>query len=139
MSGIGDNCLIWPGGCTSDGYGETFVNGRVVYVHRIAYEGAFGPIPDGFEIDHLCRNRACCNPAHLEAVTRAVNTRRGKNTKLTLEKAREIRALRAEGATYPELVERFAVSDSAIWSVLSGRSWREGVAIVAPRINLSSA
>ncbi len=47
------------------------------YRHRAAYVAANGPIPVGLEIDHLCRNTICCNPAHLEAVTRAVNTARG--------------------------------------------------------------
>lgn len=50
---------------------------KMRYVHRIAYETFTGPIPDGLVIDHLCRVRACCNPAHLEAVALAENTRRG--------------------------------------------------------------
>lgn len=45
--------------------------------HRVIYEWAFGPIPDGMDIDHLCRNRACCNPWHLEVVTRSENLLRG--------------------------------------------------------------
>ncbi len=46
-------------------------------VHRVTYETFVGPIPEGLEIDHLCRNRLCCNPVHLEAVTRKENVRRG--------------------------------------------------------------
>lgn len=46
--------------------------------HVVAYELWFGPVPAGLELDHLCRNVACCNPAHLEAVTRSVNIRRGE-------------------------------------------------------------
>jgi hypothetical protein len=59
------------------GYVVLVINGRSFYAHRIAHELYKGPIPDGLEIDHLCRNRQCCNPDHLEAVTRRVNAKRG--------------------------------------------------------------
>jgi hypothetical protein len=54
---------------------------KAVYAYRLAYEAAFGPIPDGLVIDHLCRNRECVNPLHLEAVTAAENTRRGARSR----------------------------------------------------------
>ncbi len=54
-----------------------FGHGKGSYVHRVMYEWAFGRIPSGLVIDHLCRNTRCVNPGHLEAVTSRVNTLRG--------------------------------------------------------------
>ena len=59
------------------GYGRIGVDLKTVYAHRYAYERTIGQIPSGMVIDHLCRNRACCNPSHLEVVTQQMNCRRG--------------------------------------------------------------
>lgn len=59
------------------GYGYIFRDGTKKPLHRVAWEELRGPIPDGMELDHLCRNRACCNPDHLEPVSHAENVRRG--------------------------------------------------------------
>jgi hypothetical protein len=69
-----DGCWDWTGYKTATGYGR--VQGTK-YAHRVAYELQVGPIPDGLEIDHLCRNRGCVNPAHLEVVTHQENQLRG--------------------------------------------------------------
>ena len=72
-------CWIFTG-ALSEGYG-TIGRGRRgegnVRAHRVTYERLVGPVPEGLDLDHLCRNRACCNPAHLEPVTRSENARRG--------------------------------------------------------------
>lgn len=74
-----DGCWEWRGHTQANGYGSMSVNGRPQRTHRIAYEEYVGPIPAGLEIDHLCRNRSCCNPKHLEPVTRAENMRRANS------------------------------------------------------------
>lgn len=72
-------CWEWQGASNQYGYGR-FGRG---YVHREAYERAVGPIPDGLDIDHLCRNRGCGNPGHLEPVTHFENCRRGSQAQQT--------------------------------------------------------
>jgi len=72
------DCWLWLGKIERNGYGRFWYNGRCVFAHRFAYEDAKGPIPEGLSIDHLCRNRGCVNPSHLEAVTNRVNLLRGE-------------------------------------------------------------
>lgn len=62
-------CWEWTGVLEPTGYGRMSVNGRNVMAHRICYELHVGPIPDGLFLDHLCHNRRCVNPEHLEPVT----------------------------------------------------------------------
>lgn len=71
-------CWNWPQMLMPNGYGRISVNGGRHYVHRVAYATIKGTIPEGLHIDHLCRNRACCNPDHLEAVTQRVNNLRSE-------------------------------------------------------------
>lgn len=77
-------CWVWRGSVAQNGYGRMSVMAGSVQklqnTHRVAYEAFVGAIPAGLEIDHLCRNRLCCNPEHLEAVTHAENMRRGAST-----------------------------------------------------------
>lgn len=70
-------CWEWTG-AKANGYGRVAWRGRVVAAHRLAYELRVGPIPDGLELDHLCRNRGCVRPDHLDPVTGRVNKLRGK-------------------------------------------------------------
>jgi hypothetical protein len=72
-------CWIWQGPKdVSHGYGNIFLNKKKVPIHRLTYELWVGKIPEGLQIDHLCRVRICCNPMHLEPVTIRENTLRGK-------------------------------------------------------------
>ena len=71
-----ETCWIWTS-TKSHGYGALTIEKKPVYAHRFSYQHFKGPIPKGREIDHLCRNRLCVNPDHLEAVTKKENILRG--------------------------------------------------------------
>lgn len=70
-------CWWWTGAKSRDGYARTYRPTGSRYAHRVAYELLMGPIPTGLELDHLCRNRGCVNPDHMEPVTHVENVRRG--------------------------------------------------------------
>lgn len=74
---VTSTCWLWTAGRSSNGYGKYRVGRSTVRAHRFAYERLVGPILPGLQLDHLCRVRACVNPAHLEAVTQKVNIFRG--------------------------------------------------------------
>lgn len=70
------DCWLWLGGCFKSGYGRISYRGQPAYAHRISYLLHRGQIPEGLELDHLCRIRHCCNPDHLEPVTHRENLMR---------------------------------------------------------------
>ena len=74
-----DGCWEWTASRNRAGlgYGQFWWGKRLVVAHRLAYEALVQPIPGGLESDHLCRNRACINPLHIEPVTRSINVLRG--------------------------------------------------------------
>ncbi len=82
---VGDGCWEWTG-AKQRGYGaisaggdsDSRKGGRTLRVHRVLYEIMVGPVPEGMELDHLCRNRACVRPGHLEPVTTRENALRGE-------------------------------------------------------------
>lgn len=78
VPGLHPFCWTWTAGGNGTGYGWiSFSRDDRGLTHRYAYTLLIGPIPDGLEIDHLCRNRRCCNPLHLDPVTTKVNQERG--------------------------------------------------------------
>lgn len=78
-----NGCWEWLGYKIRGGYGAIKWQGRTHCAHRVAYECLIGPIPKGLELDHLCRNRGCVRPDHLEPVTHSENIRRGQGPYLT--------------------------------------------------------
>lgn len=85
----GGGCWEWTG-AKNRGYGTTVYDGRQRSCHHMTYTLLVGEIPKGLQIDHLCRNPACCNPAHLEPVTASENCKRGTHGQKCKERGAEI-------------------------------------------------
>jgi hypothetical protein len=77
------SCWVWTAATAGQGYGKFTLSSdgksTYPYAHRHSWELLVGPIPDGMTLDHLCKNRKCVNPDHLEVVTQAVNCLRGES------------------------------------------------------------
>lgn len=141
---LGTPCWIWTASKNWDGYGQFRWGGRQQLAHRVSYQILVGAIPPGLELDHLCRVRDCVNPAHLESVTSAENTRRGKvmgNTwnlghtwargekcglsKLTANQVIEIRTRYAEGGVLQQqLATEFGVKENTISQIINFKRWK---------------
>ena len=122
-------CIEHDGYIEQNGYGKVGTRKYGTrFAHRVAWIIANGPIPDGLDIDHLCRNRACVNVKHLEPVTHAENIRRGimGRAKITKEQAEEIRRLYATGKYYQqELADTYGVHSSTISRIINYDLWGE--------------
>jgi len=74
------DCWLWDGHHDKDGYASIYVDKRTRQAHRVTYEEYIGPIPEGLQLDHTCRQRGCVNPRHVEPVTNIENQRRSPIT-----------------------------------------------------------
>ncbi len=115
-------CWEWNRAVDWKGYGQLRVNGIMNRAPRYYYEQAKGKIPEGMQLDHLCRNRICVNPEHLEPVTPAENSRRGINTKLTADKVRSI--LLAVGS-HQSIADSFGMDRNTIGKIRSRKLWAD--------------
>jgi len=118
-----NGCWNWIGFLDRNGYG---ICGRGVnnekYAHRAVYRYFRGTIPKGMTLDHLCRNRSCVNPDHLEPVTLKENVRRSPRTRLTPEIVKEILSSPL-GLTV--LGKKYKVTKQAIYLVRKGLIWAD--------------
>jgi hypothetical protein len=109
-------CWIWQlKTMKKTGYGTLGIKGKHYLAHRVYYEQARGPIPEGMQLDHLCRVRECVNPDHLEPVTPQENTRRSRAAKLGERQARMIYTLASSGEfSNAEIGRRFGVTRETV-------------------------
>lgn len=119
-----------PYGVSVEGYSRIprTHDGRKVFVlaHRARFIAAHGSFGEGTVPDHLCRNRWCCNPEHVEAVTVAENNRRGSRTRLTPESVESAIRMRASGATCAAIAASLGVHPSVISRATRGENWASG-------------
>jgi HNH endonuclease len=113
-------CWIWKLARNRDGYGVVRDGAGMKLAHRVEYEKHEGAIPDGLTLDHLCKERGCVNPAHLQPVSLAENCRRGSRTKLTPEQVREIRS---SSETQHVLARRYGVTQGHISRIKRRQCW----------------
>lgn len=113
-------CWVWQLGKFASGYAQT---GRGRRAHVVYWEQKFGPVPEGLQLDHLCRVIDCVNPDHLEAVTAASNVRRSSATKLTQEQVDIIRSAVSSGVLQVDLALEYGVHPSQISRIVNYRRW----------------
>jgi len=117
-------CWIWQGTRDAGGYGRRWsrTEGRVQNAHVVFWEEIHGSVPEGLDLDHLCRNRACVNPDHMEPVTRSENIRRGLGSKLTIDDAR---AIKASTRPLKDVAAQYGITMSMVSQIRRGVAWRD--------------
>lgn len=145
---VADNgCWVWNSSCWGSGRPRTKYKGQWRSAYREVYAALVGPIPNGLTIDHLCHNKLCVNPAHLEPVTASANIKRWhrliketggdfyerirlSNAKLKPEDAINISK---STDTTVALAERYGVSRAAIYNIRHGLRWSRETGITPSR------
>lgn len=118
-------CWIWLMNRNPKGYGTVWHEGRCWLAHRLSYTLTIGPIPEGKQLDHLCKRPWCVRPDHLEPVTNTENQRRGLQPKLSIEDAKDIRGLYSGGNyTQTGLAHLYKVHRDTIGRIIREESWK---------------
>jgi hypothetical protein len=129
----GTKCWLWKGHTNPEGYGYLWAHGACRRAHRVAYELAYGAIPEGMIVRHVvCNEPRCVRASHLAVGDHRSNWedsvragRAAKPPKLTEEDVRTIRRQVEEGtATLRELAEEYSVSQGTIWACVARRTYR---------------
>lgn len=112
-------CWLWLNSKSPNGYG----NFRYQSSHRYIYELSKGRVKNGYDLDHLCRNRICCNPNHLEEVMREENSFRGKKSRLTKKIVLEMRNL-YKTEKVSNISEEYNIPYSTAHAAITGITWK---------------
>lgn len=124
-------CWRWIRTRTTAGYGHFYFRGVYYQAHRLVYTLFREPVTTPV-MDHLCRNRACVNPDHLEPVTHRENVRRGAGTRLAAASVRQVYSLHAQGLSQRAIGRRMKVDHSTVCRVLKGQRWPEFAPVATP-------
>lgn len=116
-------CWEWQRSRQPGSYGLLPLGDTTVYAHRHFFEQKYGLLPEGYQVDHLCRNRACVNPEHMEAVTNSQNSQRGSNAKLTPEDVQTIRKMAGKGILQRPIASQFGIAQTHVSRIVTRRCW----------------
>lgn len=110
-----EGCWEWQWATDRRGYGRVRHGDRTRFAHQVEYEKRNGDIPEGLELDHLCRNPPCVNPDHLEPVTHAENVRRGEHAgKLTSAEREQVCDLIRFGMRYVDIAAAYGITKGRV-------------------------